>query len=290
MTRMGSVSPTDPQQPDQEEIVRILTLQGDQSRAPCRRTAKKPATKTHDCAPPILSFFRPGELSSVADPPPSESDKFPCSACGYPTILNAPESLRQCPHCDAVEYVVIDNERPPQRDVPKDSATFSFKRLSHFNEWLSQVQGRDHHSVPERAIGAVMLELKKHGVANAVDVTPSQVRTILKKIKLSKYYEHVPYILSRIRGVPPDRMPPHLEESLRQMFRRIQIPFITHSPSSRKNFLSYGYVLHKFVQLLGEERYMSKANLLKSRDKLRAQDRIWKCICKDLNWEFVPSV
>ena len=30
--------------------------------------------------------------------------------------------------------------------------------------------------------------------------------------------------------------------------------------------------------------------LLKSTEKLYAQDQIWKKICKDLRWEFIPSV
>lgn len=30
--------------------------------------------------------------------------------------------------------------------------------------------------------------------------------------------------------------------------------------------------------------------LLKSSEKLYAQDQIWKKICKELRWEFIPSV
>ena len=40
------------------------------------------------------------------------------------------------------------------------------------------------------------------------------------------------------------------EEELRRMFKEIQVPFHKFCPRYRKNFLSYSYVLHKFVQLL----------------------------------------
>ena len=40
------------------------------------------------------------------------------------------------------------------------------------------------------------------------------------------------------------------EEELRRMFKEIQIPFAKFCPKDRKNFLSYSYVLHKFVELL----------------------------------------
>jgi hypothetical protein len=36
------------------------------------------------------------------------------------------------------------------------------------------------------------------------------------------------------------------------MFAEIQTPFAKHCPANRKNFLSYGYTLYKFCELLGE--------------------------------------
>jgi ribosomal protein L37AE/L43A len=214
-----------------------------------------------------------------------------CKSCGSVDIVTrVADSMRVCQGCDAVEFIMVDNERPVKRDAPKDSSSFCFKRLSHFNEWLAQIQGKDNPAVPEEIIGYVMEELRRHNIHNAADINNSQIRTILKKLKLSRYYEHVPYIISRIRGVPSERMPLSLEEKLKRMFCRIQSPFVRHSPALRKNFLSYGYVLHKFVELLGEDAYLSKFPLLKSREKLRMQDSIWKAICNDLDWQFIPSI
>ena len=47
-----------------------------------------------------------------------------------------------------------------------------------------------------------------------------------------------------------------LEEKLRNMFKEIQVPFLKHSPLIRKNFLSYSYVIHKFIQLLEKDEYL----------------------------------
>ena len=57
-----------------------------------------------------------------------------------------------------------------------------------------------------------------------------------------------------------------------------------------KNFLSYSYVLHKFCELLEFDNLLEYFPLLKSREKLHQQDLIWEKICKDLNWEFIPSL
>ena len=80
------------------------------------------------------------------------------------------------------------------------------------------------------------------------------------------------------------------EEELRRMFKEIQIPFQKHCPEDRKNFLSYSYILHKFVQLLELDEFIPCFLLLKSREKLHQQDMIWKNICKELKWQFIPSI
>ncbi len=74
------------------------------------------------------------------------------------------------------------------------------------------------------------------------------------------------------------------------MFSEIQEPFEKHCPTTRKNFLSYSYVLYKFCELLGEDSLKQHFPLLKSAEKLYAQDSIWKNICKELGWEFIRSI
>ena len=88
----------------------------------------------------------------------------------------------------------------------------------------------------------------------------------------------------------PPKMPQVLEERLRIMFKEIQEPFDKHCPEERKNFLSYSYVLYKFCELLGEDDFLQCFPLLKSKDKLYQQDLIWKLICKELKWEYIPTI
>jgi len=61
-------------------------------------------------------------------------------------------------------------------------------------------------------------------------------------------------------------------------------------PEERKNFLSYSYVLHKFCQLLELDDLLVYFPLLKSREKLQQQDRIWEKICGSLRWQYIPSI
>jgi hypothetical protein len=81
-----------------------------------------------------------------------------------------------------------------------------------------------------------------------------------------------------------------VEEKLRFMFKEIQFSFVNHCPKKRSNFLSYSFVLYKFCELLELDDFLPCFPLLKSHEKLYMQDKIWKKICEDMRWEFIPTV
>ena len=167
---------------------------------------------------------------------------------------------------------------------------FAYKRINHFNEWLAQFQAKESTEIPKEVFDKILVEIKKERITNMVKITQTKLRKILKKLKLNKYYEHVPHIINRLNGVQAPVMDRHTEEKLRMMFKEIQGPFMKHCPKTRKNFLSYSYVLHKFVQLLELDSFLPCFTLLKSREKLHQQDVIWQKICKDLKWEYIKSL
>ena len=133
-------------------------------------------------------------------------------------------------------------------------------------------------------------ELKKMKIKKLDEITHTKIRGLLKKLRLNKYYEHVPYITNILNGIKAPNMPQELEERLRIMFKDIQKPFDDNCPIERKNFLSYSYVLYKFCELLDEDQYLEYFPLLKSKSKLYAQDIIWNKICDTLKWEFIPTI
>lgn len=205
------------------------------------------------------------------------------------TVLNN-DSISVCNKCFSVQHLLTDNEKPSYKDPPKEISYFSYKRINHYQEWLNQIQGKETTDIPEEVFDKIMLELKKQRITNVKDINRQKVKEILKKLKINKYYEHIPYILNRITGIPNPNLTQELEEKLRNMFKEIQVPFLKHSPLVRKNFLSYSYVIHKFIQILGKDEYLRHFPLLKSREKLHQQEEIWKKICKDLGWNFIRSI
>ncbi len=218
----------------------------------------------------------------------SPSDK--CDKCKGEKIIHLSQGCMICKKCGDISYIIIDSDKPSYKDPPKEVCYFAYKRINHFNEWLAQFQAKETTDIPKDLYDQILIEIKKERIDNMSNLTQSKIREILKKLKKNKYYEHVPHIMNKLNGLPPPIMSRDTEEILRRMFKEIQIPFAKHCPKERKNFLSYSYVLHKFVQLLDLDEFMDCFILLKSREKLHQQDLIWEKICEHLKWEFIPSV
>jgi hypothetical protein len=213
-----------------------------------------------------------------------------CEKCNGEITLNYIEGLSICLSCGEQYNILIDSDKPNYKEPTYESNYFAYKRINHFNEWLSQFQAKESTDIPGDIIEKIMLELKKERIINVANISQTKIRDILKKLKLNKYYEHIPYIINKINGKPPPTISKEIEDKLRFMFKEIQTPFQKHCPKYRKNFLSYSYVIHKFIQLLDIDQYLIYFPLLKSREKLYQQDKIWKNICNDLNWQFINSI
>ena len=212
-----------------------------------------------------------------------------CKDCGGDITIVTQTSTAVCTKCGRCDHYVGGELTYKDEQEIEKTVVYSYKRENHFNEWMSQFQGTESTTIPPEVIEQLRYELKKQRVKNLTDITHTKVRTLLKKLKLNKYYEHVPYITTILNGVVPPRMSEALEEKLRLMFTEIQSPFETHCPADRKNFISYSYVLYKFCELLNEDGFLPCFPLLKSKEKLRQQDAIWKKITGTLKWEYIPT-
>lgn len=213
---------------------------------------------------------------------------------------------RECPHCKAI---LLCNERscskcatvleltwlqmPTEAEMRYKLQTHqfpcSYKRINHFNEKLAQLQGKERTQIPNSVFVSIRMELEKTHTGIET-LTPLHTRKILRKLSMARYYEHSNFITSRLNGFALPCLPFGEEEILRKMFFSIQAPFFKFAPTTRKNFLNYAYCFRKFLELRNYDWLLTYFSLLKSRDKLAEQDRIWERICIELEWQFIPSL
>lgn len=214
-----------------------------------------------------------------------------CRQCGSSNIIHDHAlSDNICKDCGSVEYILSEEIGFKEEQEIDKNIFYAYDRKTHFNEWITQFQGKESTSIPHEVYDQLRSEFKKQKIQSLSEITHGKVRTLLKKLRMNKYYENVPYITSVLNGLIPPRMPQALEDQLRLMFVQIQVPFNKHCPTDRKNFLSYSYVLYKFCELLGKDEFLPYFPLLKSKEKLYKQDQIWNLICKDLSWEYIKTI
>lgn len=200
------------------------------------------------------------------------------------------DGLNYCQDCGSIEHVTVEHEKPSYHQSNTEITYFAYKRINHLNECISQIQGKETTDIPQEVYDMILLEIKKQKITNMADLTPKKLRSILKKLRLNRYYEHLIHLVNKLTGINIPHFDPDVEERLRIMFKMIQPAFLKHAPKNRKNFLSYNYTLRKCIQLLERDEYLHLFPALKSREKTFEQDKIWKKICEELNWEFIPSI
>jgi hypothetical protein len=243
-----------------------------------------------------------GRFWNVAKQDVPESEKelpstmrmaFVCPDCDVPYVTVDTEASSVCPQCGMTTWAweIYSNNLTYNEQLNMEySSYYAYKRINHFSEWLASVQAKENTKIPDEVLDALRVEYRKIRVSRASQITPSKTKEFLKKLKLTKYYEHVHYITNLLNGITPMWIPPALEEKMKNMFQEIQTPWQKTKPKNRSNFFSYSYVLHKFCELLGADEYLPLFPLLKSAEKLYQQDLMWKSVCSELGWEFRNSV
>jgi hypothetical protein len=172
---------------------------------------------------------------------------------------------------------------------------FDYKRINYFTEWLTQIQANETTVIPKELLEDIKLELYKKNILDTSKLTPPRLKKILKEIDRTKYYEHIPLLISKLSGSKPLSIPEEICNELKSMFLLVQQPF-EKLKGTRRSFLSYPYILYKFCEILGLHGYLKHFTLLKSREKLMKTDTLWKSIVDDISkstgdsrWVYIPS-
>ena len=215
-----------------------------------------------------------------------------CEICNNGELIpQDEEGILICnnPNCGKFITYIIDNSKPANKEPPSEVSYTAYIRLNHFKEILSQFQAKETTQIPEDVIEAIKARIKKERIKDMSLINYDKMRDILRKLGFNKYFEHIQYINS-LFGIKPPIMNEELHETLCVLFIEIQKPWATHCPANRTNFFNYTYTLHQLCVLLDQTQYLPYIPMMKDREKQLEQDMIWKKVCHDLDWQFVPSV
>ena len=198
------------------------------------------------------------------------------------------EGILVCNICSKSIKFLVENEKPSYKEPPKEVCFYAYKRINHFREILAQFQAKETTQIPDEIINNIKLQIKKERIQSK-QITNTKTKEILKKLGYNKFYEHIPFIKDKL-GIKPPVMTPELEETLCNLFIEIQSPYSKYCPEDRVNFLNYYYTVYKLCELLDQNEFLPYFPMLKDREKRIEQDEIWKKICEELDWEFIPTI
>ncbi len=212
-----------------------------------------------------------------------------CKSCNKGELIPVDhEGILICNNCHISVKYLVDNEKSSYKEPPKELCFYAYKRINHFREILAQFQAKETTQIPNEVLLNIKLQIKKERI-DLSQITNKKAKEILKKLGYNKYYEHIPFIKDKM-GIKPPIMSPELEETLCNLFMEIQAPYAKYCPDDRVNFLNYYYTVYKLCELLNQVQFLEFFPMLKDREKRIEQDEIWKKICYELNWEFIPTV
>jgi len=206
---------------------------------------------------------------------------YVCHECGY-SIIGIEESIEPS-YKELQDYMY-----KPQ---------FTYQKETHLDDHLRRLQAKENKYISQEILDKIILEANKQKITDLNMLTESMVKKFLKKLGLNEYYDNVIAIINKLNARPSVILTTEIENKIKIMFRQIQEPFNKHKPASRKNFLSYSYILYQFFKILGLQEFTEYFPLLKSADKLRQQDEIFKKIVADMSkidksidWVFYPTI
>jgi hypothetical protein len=206
-------------------------------------------------------------------------------------IAQEEEGIMICNNKKCGKFItyIVDSNKPSNKEPPNEVSYTAYIRLNHFKEILAQFQAKETTQIPDDVIDSIKKRIKKERIEDMRELNYNKMREILRKLGLNKYFEHIQYINS-LFGIKPPLMNEELHETLCILFIEIQKPWALHCPPSRTNFFNYTYTLYQLCVLLDQTQYLPFIPMMKDRDKQLEQDMIWKEVCKELDWQFFPTV
>jgi len=233
-------------------------------------------------------------VPSVRDLYLSKGDHDHCDRCSNRLLVDERMAQRVCSGCGLCMPMIEDSVKLLTHTEQLERGgrkNFTYKRTSHFIETLASVQGRQRAFIPDDVLQQVNGEIAKYRMTPD-EVSIAHIRSFLKRLGLSKYYDNAPLIRNIILGSTSDTIPSGIERRLINMFIQIQKPFDDVCERGRKNMLRYGYISYKLLELMGEQGapYLHLFPLLKSKQKLAAHDATWQRVCSAVGWKFIPTV
>ena len=225
-------------------------------------------------------------------------DDFLCQECGSDNIVvEKSNSSITCADC-SISRDWQDPNLPQYSKETKASRSYRYKPEWYFMEHLNRFQAKESVKFEDGLIESIYDELLKKSIWDKNKITSDLLRSILKKLKKSTYYDNLNTLRKIITGEKAPYFGQTIERKLCTMFAMIKEPYEKWKNiiKNRNNFLYYPYVTRNLVILLSKNghpeiaKYKNYFRPLKNEEKMLEQEKVWEKICEECDWPFYESM
>src|SRR5438132_11060239 len=118
---------------------------------------------------------------------------YRCKKCNLEKIVIHNEAIIACPKCGESDDIFIESDIPSQRETFTEKPKYPYKRIGHCIEKLNQFLCKGNANIPPEVFNTLEEEIKKHSMVKET-VTINFLEKMLKKHRLSDYYENIMFI------------------------------------------------------------------------------------------------
>lgn len=172
-------------------------------------------------------------------------------------------------------------------EPPKATNKYIYNRLSHFKSYLKQFSIKP--AIPDDIYETIITEcqnLKKNQKKNSRIL----VLSVLDSLELNLYKRYSYYIADKLDGNEPQLVDEETVNKMIDMFGKIEKIYSKYSTGI--NFFSSTYLIGKLLEILDKKQFIKYYDLtcIKSTNIIKKHDEVFKKICEELNWQFIPSI
>jgi hypothetical protein len=181
----------------------------------------------------------------------------------------------------------------PTKKQKVEPQVYPYIRVNHFAQYIEPyVLQEEHVVIPDHLIKDLKKEFAKNRYKNVRMQDHMFIKRCLSRCNYKNMDKYIPSIIAKLNTTEPIGIRNETAEKLKAMFDKILEPYEKVLPTiypSRKSFFGYGYVLYKLAELI-EDPIIIHLGLLKSREKMLCNDRLWKAVCEETGWKYIPTI
>jgi hypothetical protein len=215
-----------------------------------------------------------------------------CEFCGSKNLIQLKiGSYLYCENCKFLNkfrfnHNIIDVEH----SNIKNYFDCNYQKINYFKTFLDKLQMKKFP--PDNVIDKINNEIEKRKIdRNYID--SKKIRVILKKLGLSKYYNDILYIITKVKNIELPCIEYRDIEKMKIFFLEVDNIWKNIKNKSRRSFINYSYYLYKTLEIISYEgkydTYLEYLRITDTHKNIEELDNIWMKICERLNVKFFPT-